>query len=142
MLMERPLRVAFALSLNCRLHYLLHTFLAAGPLSLKDRALAAAPDFEPAAFAFCISAGRHKSRSMSFFLLALRSNMGLDSPICLIRRSFHQNRHRMLSSDFLGSATSVTRNPKFPLTRTTSPRATILSPTIRSTGSETWRSSC
>ena len=52
-----------------------------------------------------------------------------------------QKRHRILSSRFCGAATSVTRSPKLPLIRTTSPRATILSPTIRSTGSATCRSS-
>ena len=40
-----------------------------------------------------------------------------------------------------GVATSVTCSAKFPLTITTSPRATILSPTMRSTGADTCRSS-
>jgi len=48
-----------------------------------------------------------------------------------------QKRHRMLSSRLCGVATSVTLSPKLPFTSTTSPRATILSPTTRSTGSET-----
>ena len=45
----------------------------------------------------------------------------------------------MLSKRFFGAATSVTRRPKLPLISTTSPRATILSPTIKSTGSEICR---
>src|SRR4051812_4493662 len=48
-----------------------------------------------------------------------------------------QKRHRMLSSLFCGAATSVTLSPKFPLIKTTSPFATILFPTTRSTGSVT-----
>ena len=64
------------------------------------------------------------------------------------RHCARRQRHRPASEEasdalqpLLGAATSVTRRPKLPLTSTTSPRATILSPTIRSTGSATWRSS-
>ena len=124
------------LSPQCRPNHGENAPSAASPTSLEDRTATAPPRRGPSPGALRTPT-RPPGRVRRLIWIA-SPQRSVPGPVIL---SKSQKRHRMLSSRSCGVATSVTRSAKFPFMTTTSPRATILSPTTRSTGSDTCRSS-